>query len=219
MTSVIKTMMSHKHSTPDRFEQYLWNHTTALEGYRAHLDFIVETLLREEDEKDILFLKDPGILEAFDGYWELFPESEFVAILRNPIEVLASRHAVAARAGRDFDWEQEIERVRKDTRRLVGIVNRCSGPRLLLVGYDDLTADLPGVIERIERKLVTEISPELERRPGPSDSPFATERSEMSMVRSSNSTLDLLPTQTRSEAEDALADEIRLCERVVANHR
>ena len=71
--------------------------------YRRHVEGIVANLLRNEEPKNLLFLKDPGILDALEAFTSLFPSEQLLVTIRKPAAILASRRDVAKRAAKPFD--------------------------------------------------------------------------------------------------------------------
>lgn len=209
LTSIVSTMQRHSTATPERFEDYFACDAKMVGLYREHCVRIIDNLLRNEARKNILFLKDPQIIHTFDGYRRIFPEAFFLGIVRNPVEVLASRYTVSQKSKSDFNWPHEIERASLDFRKTLHIARKNQGDnRLALVRYGDLIKSPQDLIIGIERFIGEKIERKLEATIRSQNKSFITEKSHSAWLKGSGDPFLIIPREWRSDVNNKLQADV-----------
>lgn len=190
LTTTAKTMALHKHALPDRFNAYFGDRHTMLAIYRRHVEGIVANLLRNEEPKNLLFLKDPGILDALEAFTSLFPSEQLLVTIREPAAILASRRDVAKRAAKPFDLKIALNNLKVDVRRIRDLAMHPPAPELRvgLVSYERLVSDFERSVICLEEFLGAPLTRDLERTMRTEKNPFHTERSWLPAVQEKEAT-------------------------------
>lgn len=182
VTSLIKLYGVQQRAEATRFDAYYGSPENIKKIFQKQIDTLLENLLRDHPTKDYLFLKDPYLVPSIDTTLQLFSTAPVLITIRNPIDVLASRKALASKRSTEFDLNNQIEALSKDMAaiRYCWHKNQASG-RVHLVRFEDVIADFDFAVERLSVVLNANIAPELMPSQDIANNPFATDRSHLAV--------------------------------------
>lgn len=176
ITGMAKLYRTQARAEKARFEAFYGSDENLQNLFRAQIDLLISSLLRNETPRDYLFLKDPYLLKSMHGITDLFARVPILAIIRKPDDVLASRWAVAMRRNQPFNLNMQMEELSRDIQMTA---YQARAGNLLVIRYEDLINEPHRICDALSERLETQIDPTLSPSLGIENNPFATPRAQI----------------------------------------
>ena len=100
---------------------------------------------KQEDCPKFLCLKNPNMIKDFSLLSPIFPMAKFVAIVRDPLDIIASRYEAEKRGDSEFALdaefiESEIANINEIHTAVLDYFRECPNDRILVIEYERLVS-------------------------------------------------------------------------------
>lgn len=138
-----------RHPDRTRFAAYFGSTEKARVLFRKVGDIFIDHLTEGLAHRNELVLKDPELVSLLPALRELFQEAGIVIVMRDPMDVLASLKDVLRRAGRPWNFANELAALAQVLAGIDSFVER-HDRRTIVVRYEDITRRDPRAVARLE---------------------------------------------------------------------